>query len=143
MRKVFLTLIVPFALTACATPPIAEDHQCSQPGGPPVNVMYGDSQIKVTPPLKEVKKNKYLKFKLIADNQPGPNDLDYSTVKVTIVAKDAVNKSWLNVAGTEAGAPNQTLQVCMPANQPLGVVEYLVKVEKVGVLDPRADVTPP
>ena len=141
MIKKFLLLLTPLLLAACAAP--QPMNVCSQPAGQPVNVKYGDSYITVTPPLQVLKKDKYLKFKLMGDNQPGPDGLDYGKVKVTIVAKDATNKLWLNKSGTEDGAPNGILEACMPANQPVNeTFEYLVKIEEVGQLDPRVRVIP-
>jgi len=61
-------------------------------------------------------------------------------VKVTIRSKDAATNTWINTSGAED--KEGTLVACMPTTQPLGVVEYLVVVEKIGRLDPRAEVIP-
>jgi len=61
-------------------------------------------------------------------------------VKVTIRSKDAATNTWINTSGAED--KEGTLVACMPTTQPLGVVEYLVVVEKSGRLDPRAEVIP-
>ncbi len=144
MRHLWLILSVPLSLAACKSQPVTDPMDtfaCSDdPGARPINIHYGDSQIKVTPPLYKVHKNKNLKFKLLADNQAGPGNLDYGKVKVTIRSKDAATNTWINTSGTED--KEGTLVACMPTTQPLGVVEYLVDVEKIGRLDPRAEVIP-
>jgi hypothetical protein len=140
MRNLWLILSVPLSLAACTSNQVMDTFNCSDQGGQPVNIHYGDSQIKVTPPLYKVHKNKYLKFKLIADNQPGPGGLDYATVTVSVKSKNPLTNQWINVSGTEAD--QGTLSACMPTTQPEGVVEYLVEVQHVGKLDPRAEVIP-
>jgi len=139
MRNLWLILSIPLSLAACASNQVNDTFDCTDDtSAQPVNIHYGDSQLKVTPPLYKVHKNKYLKFKLIADNQAGPGNLDYATVKVTINSKDPLTNKWINVSGTKKA--DGTLLACMPTSQPEGVVEYLVEVEKVGQLDPRAEV---
>jgi len=141
MRTLLLFLSAPLLLAACQMSPPAPANNCTnQHGAQPINIHYGDSQLKVTPPLYKVHKNKFLKFKLIADNVAGPGGLDYGAVTVTVRSKDSKTNQWINTSGSEnKGA---VLTVCMPADQPLGVVEYLVDVDKVGTLDPRAEVIP-
>jgi hypothetical protein len=144
MRHLWLILSVLLALAACKSQPVTDpmdNFDCADdPGAQPINIHYGDSQIKVTPPLYKVHKNKNLKFKLLADNQAGPDNLDYGKVTVTISSKDTATNTWINTSGTKD--KDGTLVACMPTSQPLGVVEYLVEVDKVGQLDPRADVIP-
>lgn len=140
MQKILLMVSAALVLTACNPPPPESNNECSnQAGAQPVNIQYGDSQIKVVPPLYEVKKNKNLKFRLMADNVNGPGGLDYATVNVTIKSKGPGNQ-WLDISGTEEGT--NPLIVCMPADQPLGEISYLVEVDQVGVLDPRVRVIP-
>ena len=77
MQKILLMVSAALILTACNPPPPESNNECSdQAGAQPVNIQYGDSQIKVVPPLYEVKKNKNLKFRLMADNVNGPGGLD-------------------------------------------------------------------
>ncbi|MBT8047937.1 MAG: hypothetical protein HKN57_01055 [Xanthomonadales bacterium] len=154
MRKILLMLSLALLLAACASvpppvapappavsqaaPPPSPSNDCTdEPGSQPVNIHYGDSQIKVTPALYTIKTNKNLKFRLIADNVNGPGNLDYATVLVTIEGKDGLNQ-WINTSGKENGT--NPLVVCVPDFQQDRVVSYLVKVEEVGVLDPRVDV---
>jgi len=138
VRKILLMLSIPLLLSACVSPPMYDQTVCSdQPGSQPINIHYGDSQIKVTPPLYTINTKKKLKFRLIADNVKGPDKLDYATVKVTIKSKDSSN-NWINTSGTENGT--NPLVVCVPDFQANRTVTYLVEVDKVGVLDPRVDV---
>ena len=143
MRNILILIALPL-LMACAYAPMNESA-CSASTGNPIKIHYGDSQIKVTPPKYNVKKGEKLNFKLLADPGKGPDGLDYKTVTVSIVAKDTKNKNWLNLSGKDDGPANNVLTACMPESQPTGpdkVISYMVKVEKVGELDPRVEVTP-
>ena len=138
MRKILLILSIPLLLTACVTTDSYDQTVCTDArGSQPVNIHYGDSQIKVTPPLYTINTKKNRKFRLIADNVKGPGNLDYAKVKVTIKSKDSSN-NWINTSGTENGT--NPLVVCVPDFQADRIVTYLVEVEDVGVLDPRVDV---
>ncbi len=138
----FLLLITSLFLAACATP-IKPMNVCTQPVGMPAIIKYGDAYINVNPPVMTVKKNKYLRFKLDGANQPGPNGIDYEELKVTVVARDATNKTWVNFTKTEKElAPTGIFEVCMPDDQPLATFKYDVKVDTHGNLDPRVRVIP-
>ena len=142
MRKLLLILFTPFVVTACVTGPYAMVESCPVAGSKLVTVHYGDSQIKVTPANVRIHQGKMLNFKLNGENKAGdPVGVNYKDVAVTIVGKTTEGKSWLWVVGSDNATG--TLSVCVPEGEER-VVEYsyLVKVDKVGVLDPRATVDP-
>lgn len=134
-----ISILTPLALTACAAPQYNEIECSGPPQGPPVNVHYGDSQLKVTPPIFKVKKQNKIKFQLIPDKKPSdPAGVNYSTVTVTIEAKNPTAHPWLKASGNDED--DGDLVVCVPGNAQNGVVEYLVRVDEVGTLDPRVEI---
>lgn len=142
MRKLLLILFTPFVVTACGPGPYALVDTCPVAGSKLVTVHYGDSQIKVTPANVKIHQGKMLNFKLNGENKAGdPVSVDYEDVAVTIMGKTTEGKSWLWVVGSENATG--TLSVCAPEGEDREVeYSYLVKVDKVGVLDPRATVEP-
>ena len=142
MRKLLLILFTPFVVTACGPGPHALVETCPVSGFKQVMVHYGDSQIRVTPANVRIHQGKMLKFKLNGENNAGdPVGVDYKDVAVTIMGKTTEGKKWLWVVGSES--VTDTLSVCAPEGADREVeYSYLVKVDKVGVLDPRATVDP-
>ncbi len=141
MRKLLLVLIAPLLLTACATEGrIIERSGLATCGGGAmtfVNVHYGDSQIKVKP-IADVKQDSTFRFRLKPDKKA--SDLvNYEDVTVTIEGK-ATPAQWIDASGTYEGSKNGYLDVCVPKTQTEGVYEYIIKVDGVGQLDPRAKV---
>ncbi len=110
-------------------------------GKSPVNVFYGDSQLRVEPPFVSVKKHTSIEFKLNPVKSPGndPAGVDYDEIIVTIMGKNTEG-NWLNVSGKGKGAkfvvdaPDPGATAC--------TYEYTVTVQGVGQLDPRAEVIP-
>jgi hypothetical protein len=142
MRKLLLILFIPFVMTACAKGPHATVETCPVDGSKQVMVHYGDSQIKVTPANVEIHQGKMLKFNLNGEKSGGdPVGVNYEDVAVTIKGKTTEGKSWLWVVGSES--VTGTLSVCAPEGADRTVeYSYIVEVDKVGVLDPRATVEP-
>jgi hypothetical protein len=144
MRKLLLMLFTPLLLTACDprkdNPALLNDCDAGPAPGPPVNVHYGDSQLKVTPPIFTIPRKTKIKFNLLPDKKPAtdPAGVDYDLVEVTIKSKDLYAHPWLQTSGTNDADGN--LVVCVPSNATLGVMEYLIQVDEVGTLDPRAEV---
>jgi hypothetical protein len=141
MRNLMLILLTPLALTACDLN--GQDSQtnvfldCGSAHSTPIQLHYGDSQIKVTAVTK-TKRKRTLVFHLHPDKQP-TDQTDYETVNVTIEGKTP-DAQWINVDGTYDGSAQNQLEVCVPENVAIKVYEYIVKVDGVGQLDPRADV---
>lgn len=113
-------------------------------------ILYGDSKIAVVP-ISHVRSNTEWRFRLQPVVLPTDNQgIDYNNVDVTITGKPAQNplppdhNDWITVSGSYNGAAgnNHNLVLCTKAN--LGAqgttYEYEVKVDTVGIIDPRADV---
>ena len=100
----------------------------SIPGITPVNVIYGYSQLKVTPYFAQVNEGKALRFNLI--NVSGP------TKEVTINS-EGVKCAWLN------NKSSKTFDACQNDKSEVGFVcQYTVEVPGVGKLDPYAKIIP-
>ena len=135
MGKALLLSVLAVTLTACATPgeysaSRSISTQCAD-GSTFVNVDYGDSNIRVNP-VANVKRNGALEFRLRADQ-------GYEDKLVTISGK-AAKDGWISASGSDDGRDNKLI-VCIPSAQAEGTYYYLVRVEDVGTLDPRANVT--
>ena len=129
-------------VTACATDGMPIDSKeviapCSAPGYTQTKVRYGDSQI-IVKPLSKVRPGTAFRFKLLPQRS-ATDQRDYRTVRVTIKAKDS---NWLpETSGTFKDARDGLLTSCVPEDLQENVYYYMVEVEDVGVLDPRADVS--
>lgn len=102
-------------------------------GTQPVNVHYGDSEIRVTPVKVRVKRGSRIRFEL------KPKGSHHRDTVVTIKAKDPDTGAWIDISGNARDNVDR-LDVCVPVDQAKGVYEYWVEVDGVGKLDPRADV---
>jgi hypothetical protein len=111
---------------------------CAQ-GGTFVNVHYGDSELRVKP-IVHVRRGGALEFRLKPDRKAS-DTIDYKDVNVTIDNKPAKD-AWLDAAVTGSfKSTGGKLVVCVDQSLDRDrTYEYLVKVEKVGELDPRARV---
>ena len=98
MRKHFIIVLTTLLLTACVTPGRPNPHggatTCTGPGHTQINIIYGASELKVQPPISQVRRKATLRFNLNA----GPG---YENAKVTIAGKTEQG-NWINVSGTEA-----------------------------------------
>jgi hypothetical protein len=135
MGKALLLSVLAVTLTACATPgkysaSRSISTQCAD-GSTFVNVDFGDSNVKVNP-VANVKRNAALEFRLRAGQ-------GYEDKLVTIRGK-AAKDGWISASGSDDGRDNKLI-VCVPSEQAEGTYYYLVQVEDVGTLDPRANVT--
>jgi hypothetical protein len=139
MRNFLLMPLPRVLLTACPTEGASSEDssygECKG-GGAFVTVHYGDSEIKVHPVIK-VKTGSVLEFRL-KPNKKNSDEIDFEKVTVTIKGKDAA-ADWIDVNGTYNSSKG-TLSVRVPPDQAEGVYQYLVNVDQVGQLDPRADV---
>lgn len=128
------TLLAAGCLSACS---IVETKCTDDSPRKDVTITYGDSHLSVDSKEKGVDRDDYLVFKLKPDpgKGPPPRTVDFSKVDVSIAGKDAAAR-WVSAAGSDASSGGQ-LVVCVPTKQALGTYEYLIKVDKVGSLDPR------
>jgi len=141
IRNAILIPGLALALGACTAPgefsaSTVVSDACPK-GTTKVHIKYGDSYLDVNPQAK-TKANAALQFVLDPKSTRGPNGLNYEDVKVTIKGKDAA-AAWISASGTASEGSDPI--VCVPPAQADGTYFYLVEVEQVGTLDPRADVT--
>ena len=143
MKRTMLMLIS-FSLVACAMTPIGD---CEGPGSPrKATLHYGDSELRVTPPVLKINKLSDFQLQLDASNARGPKGIDYSTLTVTVVGKPAietgVDSSWIfSQSGEESDGP---FIWCAPdpGKEPGEYTEfyYEITVADLGELDPRVNV---
>jgi hypothetical protein len=135
LRNVLSALPLAALAVACATPGqyvASRSISTNCPNGSTfVDIVYGDSYLKVDPKAN-VKQNSGFELRL----KPRAG---FEGKQVTIEGKTAKD-GWLSARGSK-GDSNGKLLICVPANQALGAYYYRVRVEDVGTLDPRADVT--
>lgn len=109
-------------------------------------IAYGDSKMGVVAESR-IRPNSEWRFYLRPILKSSDPD-DYRNVDVAIVGKfPAANpppngNDWIDVNGSYAtSGSNHYITECVPANAPVGkTYEYLVKIDKIGELDPRAKV---
>ena len=141
MRKLILLIPATMLLISCAHEgqfiTSNNPNRCNGSGHTDVTIHYGDSKLYVTPPEAGVRRNGEIRFRLsLPSNEP----IIYRDSLVEIIGKNGV--TWINTSGkySDFSRPPAVLVVCVPANQALGIYDYIVEIEKIGTLDPRADV---
>jgi hypothetical protein len=137
MKKIALVLLLPFFLTACVTPSTIDNCE-----GPPkkVTIHYGDSEIWLTPQIVNVKRQQELQFNLNPKRRP-TDPVDYRDMKVTIKGKATEpDAAWINLGPESYKDNGGVMALCVPAGQATKTYRYLVNIEEVGELDPRAKV---
>jgi hypothetical protein len=99
-------------------------------------IKYGDSHVGALALTNIGRKSEWW-FKLQPDNPGGGN---YSDKIVTISAKPGgTPQPWLSISG--AYSTGSVLVLCVPDTLPIGTtIDYMIEVEDVGLLDPRAEV---
>jgi len=138
MKRTILMLLTTLLVSSCAG--FAPSTTCTGQGSRPVTIHYGDSQIKVDPPIAQV----HRRGDFVLNLKPvGPGANSYKGVNVTVVGKTATDKAWIH-SQTEShnSAPNHRIVYCVPAGQALVEYKYKVTVDTVGFLDPRVKVSP-
>ena len=138
MKRTILMLLASFSMVACATTPREGCDGARSPSQ--ATVHYGDSTLRVTPPVLNVNKTADFTIRLAPSRVNGPNGIDYGTVKVTVVGKPeaefGVNNDWI----IEQSATGHGSELYWCAPEDVDEYYYKVTVEKVGVLDPRVNV---
>ena len=133
----------------CKTPFASDACGDTRSGYTATVVLYGDSKIAVVP-ISRIRANTEWRFKLRPINLSSDYEEDiYETLNVEIDGKvaetpyDPGHNDWITASGTYTGSASDkhTLILCTPSELPDDTTyKYLVEVEKVGVIDPRADV---
>ena len=137
-----LMLLGTILLAGCAQMGLQEET-CTGPDAIPVIIHYGDSQVRASPPRRNVNRGDHFVFTLNAINSGNPADPDYINYRdVTVTVKGKTGAGWIKErSGTwNSTAPNHKFRICVPAMQALGKYYYEVTVTGVGNLDPRVDV---
>lgn len=149
MKKIIVITCVSLLAAGCAdgkfNASIFQSDACSPPadviGFTPVAIKYGDSHLVVIPVAK-IKANSEIRFMLLPQKKPSTDIVDYENVQVSISSPDDdtdPEANWLEVDGSY-NANDKMLTVCVPVNLTQDTYKYVVKVDQVGLLDPRADV---
>ena len=135
MHRIITLIAALFVIAACAhqpgpsIPPIASTT-CSGNAPNPGWIKYGNSEISAKKVTK-IKAGKFWKINLMPD-------AGYETAVVTISGKNPT-QTWLTATGTEDA--NGELYICVPNSASVGdEFYYMITVQFVGQLDPRADV---
>lgn len=150
MKKIIQVSCVLLLTAGCATngkfdPGVFTSDVCegdvSVLGITPVGIKYGDSHLFVIPVAK-IKPNSEIHFRLLPQHKPATDQEDFDTATVTISSTDDNADSppnWLDASGSYS-ADDGVLKVCVPETLTRPSYKYVVTVQYVGNLDPRADV---
>lgn len=140
MFRIITILLIALGLAGCAKDgSLVLDsipNSCSGTGHTFTWIKYGDSHLGALK-LSEIGRKSEWRFRLQPDN---PGGGIYSDKLVTISAKPSgPPQPWLSVSGKHSANP--VLVLCVPDTLALhDVIEYMIEVEDVGMLDPRAEV---
>lgn len=130
MQKTALILVAATSLVGCAPMP---ESPCAGPSSRHVTIQYGDSELRVTPPVRIVHRTGDFRLRLQPDRNES-DKVDYREVKVTVKGK--AGAGWITEQSTTFNE-SDTITYCVPAGEPYGEQEYEIMVESVGRLDPR------
>ena len=140
MHRLIAVLLISILLTSCSNGKfikISAPNTCGTTGWTVTTIHYGDSHIAVLP-LSQVVKGAEFRFKLIPT---GPNSDNYQGVTVKVRGKRAED-SWFEESEGKANVDKGYIRVCVDGTS-LDVGDdffYIVEVESVGILDPRATI---
>jgi len=139
MRQFMTVLLATLLITGCATNGklIASSvpNSCGSVGHTFTWIKYGDSHLGALA-FSKIGRNAEWRFRLIPDRSSGPNA--YTDAVVTISGKTPAD-AWVNISGKHSSDP--VLILCVPESLTVGSdVNYMIDVQAVGELDPRAHV---
>lgn len=114
-------------------------NTCGTTGWTLTAIKYGDSHIVVIP-VSEVVKDSEFRFVLVPNIEDGDTS-DYEGVTVKVRGKPP-HDVWFEEAEGKANSGDGTIRVCMDGTTLVADDEvfYVVEIENVGILDPRAKV---
>lgn len=104
-------------------------------------IHYGDSRLIVLP-VSQIKPNSEFHFRLIPKVRTKSDQHNYQQMQVAITSADDdgdTPANWLHVDGTY-NDDNRVLVACIPPTLTKSEYKFMVTVQEVGQLDPRADV---
>ena len=145
MKKTIVILTSLLLISACAVD--GRHSKSAKPtatcpgsvGATTTNVFYGDGELRVTP-ISKIKANSEFRFKLKPQTKR-TDPTNYDNVDVEIKFKPGDPATWIDVKDSAANATNDTLIVCVPDTAHVGdIYEFFITADKVGKLDPRAEV---
>jgi uncharacterized protein (DUF849 family) len=91
-------------------------------------------------PISKVKANSEFRIHL-KPRQRATDPKDYRTVNVTVKDKPPTNTTWITGSGSYNTATNREIVLCVPPNVNVGdMFSFIIEVDDVGILDPRAEV---
>jgi hypothetical protein len=132
-------LLATLLITGCATNgKLIESrvpNSCGSVGHTFTWIKYGDSHLGALA-FSKIGRNAEWRFRLLPDHSSGPNA--YTDALVTISGKTPAD-SWVSVSGQHSSNP--VLILCVPEAIAINTdVNYMIDVQWVGKLDPRAKV---
>lgn len=118
---------------------VNELNTCGTTGWTVTAIHYGDSRIVVLP-VSEVVKDAEFRFVLVPASKK-TDTIDYRDVTVKVKGKPP-HDTWFDETAGTAASGDGTIRVCVDGASlsPGDEIAYLVEVDGVGVLDPRATV---
>ncbi len=139
MRKIMTVLLTTLLISGCAKDgkliEISVPNTCGSVGHTFTWIKYCDSHLGALA-ISKIGRDAEWRFRLIPDGGSGPNS--YTDAIVTISGKTGAD-AWVNVSGQHS--TNPVLILCVPASLTVGSdVNYMIDVQWVGELDPRAEV---
>lgn len=143
MHKIITVLLFTILLAGCSNGKfvnISVPNTCGTTGWTVTTIHYGDSHIAVLP-LSKVVKDAEFRFKLVPT---GPHRDNYQGVTVKVRGKRPVD-SWFEEVEGKANVDQGFIRVCVDGTS-LNIDDeffYIVEVESVGILDPRATIINP
>lgn len=145
MNRATLTILVAAFLCGCADGQFRAKAMttpdCGQIKGFTASIIhYGDSRIFVIP-ISKIKAGSEFRFILAPKLRSKTDATDYRQTEVTVHGKRDPEDLWFTPkTGKYSDSP--TIVVCVPDPIPGGLsqYQYIVEVDGVGMLDPRADI---
>ena len=143
MPRLVAILFIAGLFAGCATDgefiKIDEPNTCNSTGWTLTTILYGDSHIVVIP-VSEVVKGAEFRF-ILVPTKVSTDSRDYSDVTVKVKGKRPQD-AWFVEKEGKANLGDGTIRVCMDGTtlDTGDEIFYIVEVEDVGILDPRAKV---
>ena len=87
-------------------------NTCGGNGYVQITLHYGDSLLRLTPPVIKLPQNEGIRFRLNPDKEySDPENIDYNKVLVVVTGGEG---SWINTRGEHGGNRKPYLSLCVP-----------------------------